>query len=264
MGECVKNPTAPLLFWRRPCMAYAFNADFFDQIAGMNERDARAAFRAGFDAWAEVDCAGPTPFFVEQLTDTTSTAESEWRRDGSNESVVVAIDAERWTTLPDHSTRAVAMTLMWHSRKTGEILDTDIELNLGAGKFADCVAGSCSAGMLDLQNTITHEAGHVLGLGHSTDNSATMAAQTVGTVESQKRSLAADDIAGYCALDLPEHECSATSCSCAEALAMTPSTTRRGGCQVSFGGAAGNASWLWLLAAIGCGRRRARGTRPVE
>ena len=260
----MQSPTAPLLSWKRSCTAYAFNADFFDQIEAMSEPEARAAFRASFDAWAEVSCAGRAPFLVEQLAGTTSTAQSEWRREGPNESVVVGIDEETWTTLPDHSARAVALTLMWHNRRTGEILDTDIELNLGAGKFADCVAGSCSAGMVDLQNTITHEAGHVLGLGHSADRSATMTAQQVGTVESQKRSLAPDDSAGYCALELPAHACSAAGCSCAEVLAMLPSSaTSRTSCEAAAPGA-GRSGWLWLLAALGCMRCRARARRNGE
>jgi hypothetical protein len=259
-GACVKNPTAPLLFWNRSCVAYGFNVDFFDQIEAMNEREVRSAFQAGFDAWAAVDCAGRAGFFVEQRSATTLVADSEYKRLGPNESVVVAIDQERWLTLPDHSARAVAMTLMWHNRTTGEIMDTDIEINLGAGSFADCVAGSCTAGMMDLQNTITHEAGHVLGLGHSTDTSATMTAQTVGTVDIQKRSLAPDDIEGYCALELPEWECSSASCSCMDPLSTpTANVTRSASCQVASPGARGAAwLWLWLLALLSMVRRRAR------
>jgi hypothetical protein len=261
-GECVKNPTAPLLFWKRSCMAYSFNVDFFDAIEAMNEREVRSAFQAGFDAWAAVDCAGRAGFFVEQRSGTTPTAESEYKRQGPNESVVVAIDAERWASLPDHSARAVAMTLMWHGRTTGEIFDTDIEINLGAGSFADCVAGSCSAGMMDLQNTIAHEAGHVLGLGHSTDTSATMTAQTVGTVDIQKRSLAPDDIKGYCALELPEWVCSNASCSCEEDP-PTQSTTRSSGCEIAFPGAR-NTAWPWVIAVLGWAWRRSRAARAYE
>lgn len=256
-GECIQNPTAPLLVWKRACTAYAFNDALFDQLDGMNEQAVRAAFQAGFDAWAAVDCADRAAFLVEQRSETTSASASEYLRNGGNESVVHAIDPETWSTLPDHSPRAVAMTMVWHNRKTGEIVDTDIELNLGAGTFADCVTSDCRAGMVDLQNTVTHEAGHVLGLGHSTNSSATMAAQTVGTVDLQKRSLAPDDIEGYCALELPESQCSGSSCSCEQILSMQTSSATRGGCQVGTG----EQGWLWLLAALGCASRTWRRAR---
>ncbi len=51
----------------------------------------------------------------------------------------------------------------------------------------------------DLQSVFTHEAGHFLGLAHSPDSSATMfAVYTPGSTAF--RSLAADDVAGVCAV----------------------------------------------------------------
>ena len=51
----------------------------------------------------------------------------------------------------------------------------------------------------DLRNTVTHESGHMLGLGHSADVNATMFA-SASTGETSKRTLADDDIAGICAI----------------------------------------------------------------
>lgn len=258
-GECVPNPTsAPILFWERSCTTYHFNDQLFSSIDLMNEREVRAAFRAGFEVWAAIDCGDGAPFFVEQRSGTTRTALSEYRRDGANESVVIAIPAARWTSLEDHPPNAVALTLMWHNSKTGEILDTDMELNLGAGSFADCVADGCGAGMVDLQNTIAHEAGHVLGLGHSTDKTATMAAQSVGSLDAQKRTLAPDDIAGYCALDLPASQCSGDSCSCSSTSTHEPASTgRTSGCQINLSGTSGT-GWQYVLLALAWARRRRR------
>ena len=264
-GECIDNPQLPFLFWKRTCTNYRFNEDFFDQFDMLSELDIRRSFRAAFDVWAAVECGGRRPFLVQQLASTTSTAKSEYLRDKSNEMVILALDRQAWSQLPDHSPRALALTLMWHNKKTGEILDTDMEVNLGAGTFADCIANKCTHGELDFQNTITHEAGHVLGLGHSKDVSATMAAQTVGEVDTQKRTLTQDDSDGYCALGLPEPKCEGSACSCSDG--QTPGTLstplrNTAGCQISTPGKS-SASWAWLAAALACSipalRRRPRG-----
>lgn len=239
----------------------------------LSENEQRDSFRAAFDTWAAVDCSGRDPFFVEQLAETTDVDQGEYLRDKpeQNQSVILALDAEHWSTLPDHSPRAIAITLMWHSKRTGEIVDWDMQLNLGAGEFADCVAHSCGAGMVDLQNTITHEAGHVLGLGHSLDPDSTMAAQTVGEVDTQKRTLAPDDVAGYCALVLPESPCSGDDCTCNAAVSSStpPSATpvREGSkCQVLTPGVRSKTPWSCLLlwAAALCVLFMVRRGRPAH
>lgn len=253
-GECIDNPQLPFLFWKRSCTTYRFNVDFFDQFEMLSENQIRSSFNAAFKAWAAVDCDGRQPFLVQQLKSTTQTAKSEYLRDKPNEMVILALERQAWSQLPDHSPRALALTLMWHNKKTGEILDTDMEVNLGAGTFADCVANSCMHGELDFQNTITHEAGHVLGLGHSKDNSATMAAQTVGEVDTQKRTLTADDEDGYCALGLPASKCTGTSCSCSEERtpeALSTPLRNTAGCQITRP-AESSASWAWIAVALAC------------
>jgi hypothetical protein len=156
------------------------------------------------------------------------------------------------------------MTLIWHNRTTGEIYDTDMELNLGAAAFADCTKVSCSKGQLDLQNTITHEAGHVLGLGHSTVASSTMEAETRDRVEVQKRSLEPDDEEGYCALNLPGWECARGDCACPDPVpvySQLAAAESGGGCQLSDASPRRTGSMWWWLAAgwpLFLARRRAR------
>jgi hypothetical protein len=52
---------------------------------------------------------------------------------------------------------------------------------------------------MDLQNTATHELGHLIGLDHAPDPESTMAA-SADSGETKKRDLTADDIAGLCAV----------------------------------------------------------------
>jgi hypothetical protein len=214
-GPCVETAGVPLLHWTRDCLTYVFNEKMFGLVAPlMTEAQVRSTFKTAFETWADVDCGdNRSPFFVEQASGTTTTSKAEFVYDEPNESVIVTRDRTDWAALPNHDPTALAFTLLWHDKNTGEILDVDMELNAGAGRFADCVATRCSSNMVDLANTVTHEAGHLLGLGHTTVRGATMTTTAIGA-ETEKRSLEADDQMGYCALDLPEFECTGTNCTC--------------------------------------------------
>ena len=78
----------------------------------------------------------------------------------------------------------IGLTTTTYSFQTGQIFEADMELNEASFIFTtqDPPAPTCSPPPapqvacvgIDLQNTVTHEAGHMLGLGHSADTSATM------------------------------------------------------------------------------------------
>jgi acetylornithine deacetylase/succinyl-diaminopimelate desuccinylase-like protein len=117
----------------------------------------------------------------------------------------------------DHGDAVLAVTTTTFSRITGQIFDADIELNgsphADGSRFtfttADCPGGSASCpctgaqdggcAMTDVQNTVTHEAGHSIGLAHSADSTATMYAFSQDGDET-KRSLHQDDLDGLCAI----------------------------------------------------------------
>jgi hypothetical protein len=121
----------------------------------------------------------------------------------------------------------LALTTVTFVPSTGEILDADMELNSWNGSlsaptgfFFTCASGptcaaayggsSCAA--FDIQNTVTHEAGHMLGLDHicviggtppsnmcPAGDSPTMA-PTASLGDINKRTLAQDDVAGVCTI----------------------------------------------------------------
>jgi uncharacterized protein (TIGR03382 family) len=116
----------------------------------------------------------------------------------------------------------VALTTVLHDPASGRILAADIELvgwdgtagPLGSlpphGWYFTCFPGAQPATICgsygqdlcvyqDLQNTLTHESGHFIGLAHSPVPGATMNA-TTQPGETLKRSLSSDDIAGVCAI----------------------------------------------------------------
>ncbi|HSS38095.1 MAG TPA: hypothetical protein VLT58_04945, partial [Polyangia bacterium] len=62
---------------------------------------------------------------------------------------------------------ALAFTWDTANRNTGQIYDADIEVNLVDFQWADVTADPQLNGNMDLQNAITHEMGHFLGLDHT-------------------------------------------------------------------------------------------------
>lgn len=64
---------------------------------------------------------------------------------------------------------ALAVTTVFKSKTTGEIVDADMEINAVSFAWADLVAdpAQASSGAVDFQNTVTHKLGHVIGLAHN-------------------------------------------------------------------------------------------------
>jgi hypothetical protein len=269
-GPCVTDPGVAFLTWHRNCMTYRFNDQIFTRLPRLTESAVRKIFNTSFMTWANVNCSGRKPFFVEQFAGVTATSNAEFLYDAMNESVVAARTRAEWAALKDHDPNALALTLLWHDKNTGEILDVDMELNTGAGMFNDCVAFPCSLQMIDLQNTVTHEGGHLLGLGHSPVPGSTMEFATGSNMEITKRTLEDDDRAGYCALMLPEFTCTGTNCTCpAPPIVSSKTVTRTCSCRsIGTEPMAPSAGLLALAGALaltaGRWRRRQRRRRQAN
>lgn len=157
--------------------------------------DRTAADNVNLLVWREVTCDEAAPATDPCWTDDDRTA--------------CADVYDCWT----HGPGIIALTTLNYAQSTGVIWDGDIEFN-GAPepsgtefRYTATVADSpvCTSPTetdcvsTDVQNTATHEIGHLLGFGHTPVPDATMfSSAPLG--ETAKRSLAQDDIDGVCAV----------------------------------------------------------------
>lgn len=157
----------------------------------------RDTIQKSFDTWDAVRCDGN---FVGLLTDLSDDAATETAprhsENGSNENVIMFVDSESVWRSRMNPTAAIGLTSVFHSPKTGRILGADMEINDWHVRLGIC-GTRCANGITDLENVLTHEAGHYYGLGHVEDEDATMYSMApAGDVK--KRDLAPDDSAGLC------------------------------------------------------------------
>ncbi|MDB4987173.1 MAG: hypothetical protein JWN04_2351 [Myxococcaceae bacterium] len=188
--------------WHTSELSYGFNEAAFP---GLPDEQLRATVAASFETWQSVTCDGKSiGFHITELPGTTTLQEGPGA-DEPNENVITHYDAAGWEDKL-YSPLAFAITAVWLDKKTGQIYGADIGLNGGMDRFGDCLTQSCcliacksDSLKTDLQNVLTHEIGHFLGLSHSdTDPRATMSC-TASAGDVDKRTLEPDDIAGICA-----------------------------------------------------------------
>jgi len=138
-----------------------------------------------------------------------------------NQNEIVAIDSN-WP----YDENAVAITILTVNPSTGAILDADIALNTAAHAFRALPADSKPGGPYDdLQNTLTHELGHALGLAHNNADATVVMFGGSQQGEVIKRVLKADDQAGLAFLyaQAPRPAGSAASSAGCTALPAGPS-----------------------------------------
>jgi hypothetical protein len=137
---------------------------------------------------------------------------------------LVRFHHEHWPYAKDQ----LAVTILIAREKSGEIVSGTIEINEQHNRFG--------AGGHDLQGVLTHELGHLLGLGHSDDAHATMFA-TTAPGELTQRDPNDDDRAGVAWLYPPPSRMSAPTPSAAPPTATAPAAQPlAGGCQMSSRG----------------------------
>lgn len=114
---------------------------------------------------------------------------------GVNQNEIVVPD--EWT----YDARALAVTVVTLHTGRHEILDADIAFNRQHRKFKVLPATSQAGGEFDdIQNTLTHELGHAVGLAHNPEVPEAVMYPGARKGEVNKRTLSEDDQAGLLAL----------------------------------------------------------------
>jgi hypothetical protein len=249
------------LFWERPCISFSMTDRRRTDPPLETLRDIA---EVSFDSWLAVTCDGQRVGLEIRQTEALGECTTpEYNLNAANANTVIFVSDWAQRKLPQD---AFGLTLVWHHPDTGEIHDADMQINETLGALAVC-NGTCPAGSVDLQNVITHEAGHFLGLGHSDDTRATMAARAqVGEI--RKRDLADDDRAGLCDIygELPAQACDAFafepdrgfSPMCMPPAQARTATSRCSVEHVAPGKPSGMLLWLGTIAALTALRLRRR------
>jgi hypothetical protein len=198
--------TGAPLYWASDCITLSVQADGAPR-SGIDYEAAEASVKRAVAAWTSAKCRGGSPSLRVDVTGPVSCDASEYSGEHRNANIVMFRE-NYWPYQDSEDALGYTRVRFDLEDAPGSLWDADIEINavtepLSAGEPAD--------NEVDLDSLLTHEMGHLLGLAHTLDETATMrAGYTLGSTE--VRTPEADDIAGLCAIYPPGRELSSSSC----------------------------------------------------
>jgi len=167
------------LSYNNPNITWHLNPSSFGEL---NTPELQTAAEIAFQRWQDVDRSA---FSFTRGADTTDTRVGTVNGKTPNK---VFMDSTNSTGYFPNNSGVVALTLINYSTGSGSISDADIFFN--GRKFDFSFDGTPST--FDVQDVLTHEVGHLLGLDHSPVHSGTMWPYVVPN-QDLHRSLHADD-----------------------------------------------------------------------
>lgn len=225
--ERSRNGSGVCIWWASHGHSFQIDAQGTPDVPGTAALD---AIRRSYQTWGAVSCSDLT-FPEEALSTSAADRKVGYFDTGPNHNLVLFRTRACRSVVPagdaclaqstcsnlydcwDQGDAVIASTTTTSNRRTGEIIDSDIEMNdapksTGAAfRFTAVDSGPvCQSSSdtncvdIDVQNTVTHEAGHTLGLDHPPDHPEATMYASGPRGETTKRILAADDIQGICAI----------------------------------------------------------------
>jgi hypothetical protein len=147
-----RSSGVPLRWEGTNCIVVRANAE------GCADIEDGAEFQALVDAARSWEQAIASCSYIRFVVREPST-EARWGTGGQPPEVAVVWVKQGWSEQPGHLPEQTALTAIWHH--DGAIYDADIEIN---DESDPPFSTSGETGTIDLQGTLTHELGHVLGL----------------------------------------------------------------------------------------------------
>jgi MYXO-CTERM domain-containing protein len=277
-AACVEQG-APLE-WRYPCLSYAI--DSRGSRWWMTNEDVEEAVDLAFKAWEDADCGGSPPNLIFKPLQPSTCKRAEYNCSGNVNTIAFLDPWKDECSDPDepgYDSNAFAVTIVWHDKRTGEILDADMMINdqpatrfTAGGPYANCPEAGCTGNDADLGSIVTHEAGHFIGIGHcnpidiNDPNDPCVQATMFASAEREsvdKRTLAPDDIDAVCTIYPPgdlDQSCNAApkgglqlNCETdldGNPIACSDSTCSTGGGGCSATHSPADAPWFVLLATL--------------
>lgn len=162
----------------------------------------------------------------------------------------------------EHSNGALALTTVSYQSSSGAITDADIELNASAWTFTTVDTPVCTAKptqtcvATDVQNTLTHEIGHFLGLDHTGRVESTM--YTTAPVGEIKKRVLDEGTQSFVCTNYPKGGAPVLCKDVPAELPLNsgPADQPKTGCS-----ATGSREWIALTALLLLARRRPRTRR---
>jgi hypothetical protein len=187
------------LYWDQVTVPYVLDAAGSDDLT---QAETFATLRASFATWEAIECS----YLSFREAGVVTGVAIGYDQGGSNHNAVKFVEAG-W---PGPRT-AIALTLNTFECATGRIVDADIIFN--GQEFRFTTTGGAA---MDLENTATHEVGHLVGFDHTPDPESTMF-DGAREGETLKRDLTADDVAGMCDVYALGSEPDDSRCGCGSA-----------------------------------------------
>ena len=214
---------------------------------------AKAAIAAAFTTWDTANLGLPQASFF--ITNTAGAA----AKDGVSRIVYAPITTAGFED-------ALAITIAYAEPDSGAIAEADVIINskYTFGVLANGTNPAC-ASVYDVQDVITHEAGHVYGLGEDYSNTTTTMYVSSEKCETHKRELSPGDTQAMSALYTIDATSTSTSTSTSPSAAATtaPAAASCGSSTVASRNPSSR-SFLWglgALMALGVSRRARRRPR---
>ena len=192
----VQGVSGRYLYWYSRKISYVINKNGCKDVPF---QDTVGAVKRAFFTWAGSSCTDLYFLYGGSVAGTKTNLNLGQDEKPDNQNMIVW--RETWPPTGAGngllSKDVPAVTTVMYEQRNGVIFDADIDLN---GKYFYWTATDDKTKIAtDIQNTVTHEIGHLLGLAHSGEQDATMWEKTYQG-ETKKRTLHHDDVKGLCTI----------------------------------------------------------------